>query len=248
VLEELLRRFNTRITIATLGASTTAIGVSQILLGQEPDFPIADIPIPPLGSLLLFAAFGLLMGLLGMAYSWAIVFCLASAKRMTRVPVELRAAAVGALVAVIAWYWPKLVGGGDPLTQMALDGAMVIATLPAILALRFVLGAVSYAAGTPGGLFAPLLVVGAQAGLLFGTLATEWLPQLGGDPRGFAVCGMAAFFAAVVRAPVTGIILVLEMTASSSQLLAMLAACCTSMLLPTLLRSEPIYDSLGKQS
>ena len=122
-----------------------------------------------------------------------------------------------------------------------------IAILPAFFAVRFALGAVSYAAGTPGGLFAPMLVLGAQAGLFFGYFATRWFPVAGTDPTAYAVTGMAAFFTAVVRCPVTGIILVIELTASDTQLLSMLAACFTAMLVPTLAGNPPIYDSLGSR-
>jgi CIC family chloride channel protein len=124
----------------------------------------------------------------------------------------------------------------------------MLAILPVMFAVRFALGAVSYAAGTPGGLFAPMLVLGAQAGLFYGTYAARWFPQLASDPASFAVTGMAAFFTATVRAPVTGIILVIELTASDTQLLAMLAACFTAMLVPTLVGNRPIYDSLGERT
>src|SRR5262249_2305293 len=102
----------------------------------------------------------------------------------------------------------------------------------------------SYAARTPGGLFAPMLVLGAQLGLLFGMLSRLIFPELDVQPVAFAVVGMAAFFTAAVRAPVTGIVLIIEMTASFSMLLPMLAACFTAMLVPTLLGEAPIYDSL----
>jgi CIC family chloride channel protein len=105
---------------------------------------------------------------------------------------------------------------------------------------------VSYAAATPGGLFAPLLVLGAQSGLMFGTVWDLWRPAATGPPAALAVVGMAAFFTAVVRAPVTGIVLVTEMTASFTLLLPMLAACFAAMLVPTLLGDEPIYDALRR--
>ena len=125
-----------------------------------------------------------------------------------------------------------------------------------IFVLRLGLGAVSYAAGTPGGLFAPMLVLGAQLGLFFGLLSRLAIPDLTIQPEALAVVGMAAFFTGVVRAPLTGIVLVTEMTASVTMLLPMLAACFVAMLVPTLLRDPPIYDSLreltlaaaGKQS
>jgi CIC family chloride channel protein len=112
---------------------------------------------------------------------------------------------------------------------------------------RFGLGAVSYAAATPGGLFAPMLVLGSQAGVLFGGACHLLLPSIAPDQIIFAVTGMAAFFAAVVGAPVTGIILVIELTGSHAPMLPMLAACFTAMLVPRLLRNEPIYHSLGER-
>ena len=102
----------------------------------------------------------------------------------------------------------------------------------------------SYAAGTPGGLFAPLLVLGSQSGLLLGILCFRWFPGIVAHPTELAVVGMAALFTAVVRAPVTGIILVIEMTGSFGLFLPMLGACFAAMLVPTLLRDPPIYDSL----
>jgi CIC family chloride channel protein len=103
---------------------------------------------------------------------------------------------------------------------------------------------VSYAAGVPGGLFAPMLVLGAQMGLMFGWLCDHWIPSATSSPTAYAIVGMAAFFAAVVRAPLTGIVLATEMTGNASLLLPMLASCFAAMAVPTLLRVPPIYDSL----
>ncbi|MFZ0836311.1 MAG: chloride channel protein, partial [Xanthobacteraceae bacterium] len=141
-----------------------------------------------------------------------------------------------------------LVGGGDPLAQAALAGVPALAILPALFLLRFYLGAISYAAATPGGLFAPLLVLGAQLGLFCGILFARWFPELSITPEAFAVVGMAALFTAIVRAPLTGIVLVIEMTAAFVLLLPMLAACFAAMLVATLLRDEPIYDSLRERT
>ena len=142
--------------------------------------------------------------------------------------------------------WP--VGGGDEITQRTLAGADSLVSVSAVFVIRFGLGTVSYAAGTPGGLFAPLLVLGAQFGLLFGAVCRMAFPGLNIQPEGFAVVGLAAFFTGVVRAPVTGIVLVTEMTANVTMLLPMLGACFTAMLLPTVLRDAPIYDSLREHT
>jgi chloride channel protein, CIC family len=169
---------------------------------------------------------------------------LAAANGLERWPVALRAALIGAAVGMLAWFAPELVGGGDAITQRTLTGANALAIVPLIFLLRFALGAVSYAARTPGGLFAPMLVLGAQVGLLFGILCRLLFPDLHIQPEGFAVVGMAAFFTGVVRAPLSGIVLVVEMTASVHMLLPLLSACFAAMLVPTLLHDPPIYESL----
>ena len=93
-----------------------------------------------------------------------------------------------------------------------------------------------------------MLVLGAQLGLFFGQLCQLVFPDLNIQPEAFAVVGMAAFFTGVVRAPLTGIVLVIEMTGSFTLLLPMLAACFAAMLVPTLLGDPPIYDSLRERT
>jgi chloride channel protein, CIC family len=245
VLEELIRRFDTRIAIAALGASCCAIASARILLGSAPDFNVEELAYPGLGSGLLFSALGILAGFAGMAYNAAILGGLNIAARVSWRP-EFRAAAIGGMVGILAWFAPGMIGGGDPITQRVLSGVESIALLPLFFGLRFLLGPSSYAAGTPGGLFAPMLVLGAQLGVLFAALCHLALPNFGASPAAFAIVGMAAFFTAVVRAPVTGIVLVTELTAGFTQLIPMLWASFAAMVIPTIFGSSPIYDSLSE--
>ncbi|WP_250466585.1 H(+)/Cl(-) exchange transporter ClcA [Caballeronia sp. GAFFF2] len=259
VLEELMRRFDTRTAVAALGASASAIAMARLMHGDLPDFHLPAQPFPGFGMTAAHLVLGVALGLLGTAYSRTILWTLDASDWLTRHPLIAsptrrafaRAAVIGAAVGLLAWFAPDLAGGGDVLTQRTLVGAGSIAGVTAILALRFVLGSVSYAAGTPGGLFAPMLVLGAQTGFVFGRICFDWFPGMSastGDIGTFAAVGMAAFFAAVVRSPMTGIVLVTEMTASFTLLLPMLTACFTAMLVPMLLRCPPIYDSLGERA
>ena len=248
VLEELVRRFDTRITIATLGASAGAIAIARVFLGDAPDFHVDTIPYPSFGTVPVHLALGLVAGCLGVVYNRAILGTVIVADRFHRLPVELRATLIGAVVGLIAWFAPGVVGGGDAITQRTLSGAETGAMLSGVFLLRFALGPLSYAAGTPGGLFAPILVLGSQSGLLFGNICYQWFPAVAANPTTLAIVGMAAFFTAVVRAPVTGIILVIEMTASFTLLLPMLSACFAAMLIPNLLGNAPIYDSLRERT
>src|SRR6516165_7588529 len=204
VLEELVQRFEHRIAIAALCASATAIAMARVLLGDAPDFSVAALPHGDAATRPLYFAFGALAGLLAVAYNRTLLATMAAANRLSRWPAEVRAGLVGAAVGVLAWLAPGLVGGGDGITQGVLAGATPLAAIPVAFLIRFALGAVSYAAGTPGGLFAPMLVLGAQFGFLCGAACQALFPDLNIQPEGFAVVGMAAFFAGVVRAPITG--------------------------------------------
>jgi chloride channel protein, CIC family len=248
VLEELVRKFELRIAIAALGASAAAISVARVFLGDAPDFQVQSFAPAHAATIPLYMALGALAGLAGVAYNRTLLAALAVTDRLARFPLELRAAVVGGGVGALAFFAPGVVGGGDPLTQSALAGVPALSILPIVFLLRFGLGAVSYAAGTPGGLFAPLLVLGAQLGLFFGLVCRIALPAFDVTPEAFAVVGMGALFTAIVRAPLTGIVLVIEMTAAFVLLLPLLAACFAAMLVATLLRDEPIYDSLRERT
>jgi chloride channel protein, CIC family len=248
VLEELVKRFEVRIAVAALGASATAIAVGRVLLGDAPDFHVETLAYPGAATKALCFVLGAVSGIAAIAYNRALLGTLAAADRLSRWPVELRAGLIGAVVGTLAWFAPQLVGGGDPITQRALTGAETLGVLPLLFLLRFGLGTLSYAAATPGGLFAPMLVLGAQLGLYVGMLCRIAFPHLDIQAEGFAVVGMAAFFTGVVRAPLTGIVLVTEMTGSVTMLLPMLGACFAAMLVPTLLRNDAIYDSLRERT
>ena len=165
---------------------------------------------------------GILTGALGALYNRAIVASVRVAEDLDRWPAGTVGALVGCVVGILVWFAPGVVGGGDDLTQDVLAGRVAIGALPLLFVVRFVLGPVSYGAGTPGGLFAPLLVIGAQIGFGCGWLAQRAFPELAPSPILFAIAGMAAFFTATVRSTLTGIVLVGEMTGTFSHALPML--------------------------
>jgi len=250
VFEELLRRFNVRIAVATLSACSAALAIMRALVGNHLVFSVPAIEINLFPGYLLFFIFGGLIGLLGVAYTQLIIASLNAADRMTGTPVELRAAAVGALVGLFAYFAPATVGGGESLVQAALtltsgDSAAIVAL---VLAMRFVLGPLSYAPGLPGGLFAPMLVIGAAAGALFGFAVGTVLPAVTIPLAAYVAVGMGALFVAVVGAPVTGIALVVEMTGATALFVPLLTACATALAVPTALGVRPIYDTLRERS
>lgn len=248
VLEELLRRFQLRTTVATLLASAAGFASSSLLTGgTEQMFQVGPLAEPQLSHAPGVLVLGIVAGLLGVLYNKSVLLGQDLAA-INPLPREVWAAIVGSGIAAVGFSAPRLIGGGDALTQEALLATGGILTALGILSVRFVLGVVSYTAATPGGLFAPMLVLGSQLGLLTGLLGQAVAPGWAPEPAALALIGMAAFFTATVRAPLTGIVLVTEMTGAANQLPPMLGACAIAMLVATALRDRPLYDALSARS
>lgn len=248
VLEELVRRFDVRATMATLLASGAGFASARLLLGGSGvEFPMPEPEPPSLSGVPMVLAVGVACGLLGWAYNHLVLASLRWADA-SRLPRELRAGLIGAAIGAHAFAAPDLVGGGDGLTQSALLAEGSLGAVAGVLLLRIALGVVSYAALTPGGLFAPMLVVGSHLGLVCGLLGRQLVPSWTPESSSLALIGIAAFFTATVRAPVTGLVLATELTGVTNQLPPMLGACAVAMVVATVLRSEPIYDALTSRA
>ncbi|MCF1709676.1 ClC family H(+)/Cl(-) exchange transporter [Tabrizicola sp. J26] len=242
VLEELVRRFETRIAVAALMASGGAIAVTRAVLGAAPDLPteavVQNLPTVHLS----FLGLGLIAGLMAVLYSRMLIATVDRVERLSWSPV-LRGMIVGSGVGLLTWALPGLTGPGDALTLRALHAIEPLEWLPWLIAFRLLFSVASYAVGTPGGIFAPLLVLGAELGLVVG-LGIEAVFHLGYDPRAYAVAGMAALFSGVVRAPLTGMIIVVEMTALPQLMLPLMLASAAAMGVATAAGVPPIYTSL----
>ncbi|GAA3373316.1 ClC family H(+)/Cl(-) exchange transporter [Streptomyces racemochromogenes] len=248
VCEEVTRTVRRRLVLLTLVGTASALACSRFLVGDAPVFPVAPTPVPPVWTLPLFLLFGAVAGLLGAAYAGLVVGTLSVCDRLTRVPPVARAAAIGAVVGLLMAYDPLLAGGGDPLSEALLAGAVpAVAVLAGCFAVRFVAGPLSYAAATPGGLFAPLLALGALWGSFAHAVTAPLLPPGAAGPGAFAAVGMAALFAGVVRAPFTGVVLVLEMTGATALVLPLLVASFAAVLAADAVESEPVYDRLRRR-
>lgn len=249
VIEE-LRRELSPITYGTaLIAAVSADVVARAFHGQIPSFHITGYPTPPLTTLPWVAVVGLLAGLGGVLFNRGLVGSLAMFQALPkRVPRWLRAGVVGVLIGLVAWWLPGVVGGGHGLAERILRGEFAATDLVPFVLLLFVakfgLTLLSYGCGVPGGIFAPMLVLGAMLGLLVGQMASVLTPGLAGAPAAFAVIGMAAYFTAVVRAPLTGVVLIVEMTANYEQMFALAVACLMAYVVAERLGDTPIYEAL----
>ena len=249
-IEEVTKSVRAMTVLATIVAASTAVGCVHLVLGNDSEFRLQAIDEPALAWLPLFVVFGLLTGCLGALYNTLVLWFLDRVTAVRRVPAVAKATLIGALIGLVMIVHPQAVGGGESLTQMLLGGErFAMAVIVGYLVLRFLAGPLSYSAPVVGGLFAPLLAVGALWGVLFvGAIDTVWPGDATSLAVPMAVVGMSAFFGATVRAPLTGMVLVIEMTASTAVLVPILAATGAAVLAAHLIGSPPIYDSLRQRS
>jgi chloride channel protein, CIC family len=247
VFEELTSSFTPWLLISTLAAASVAVWLMRLMLGNSLSFTVHQVSPTAIWNKWPFLTLGALLGALGAAYNAAIMGLLQVSDRMSRISSLNRAAIIGAVVGVCAWFVPGMVGGGDSLTQSILSNQFTIPLLTIIFLVRFGLGCWSYAAGAPGGLFAPMLVLGASSGALFAAIVNWMMPSAALSLGACAIVGMGALFTASVRAPLTGIVLAVEMTGRADLTLGLLGASLTAMLVTMLLQSEPIYESLKRR-
>jgi CIC family chloride channel protein len=173
-----------------------------------------------------------------------LVWSLSIFDRLRHLPPALIGVVVGSVVGLVALVAPGSVGGGNRLIERILAGEISLFPLVGFFLLRFVLTMASYGCGAPGGIFAPLLVLGSAIGLAIGRISADLLPHTLEHPESFAVVGMAAYFSAIVRAPLTGIVLIVEMTGNYSLVLPLLVACLASYGIADFLGDRPVYEAL----
>ncbi len=247
VIEELQREISPFTLVSSLIASVFAVAVSRIFTGQLPSFHIQGFPLPPLTALPLFALMGLFAGYAGVFFNGTLLWAMKYSSRL-RLKMWQKAAMVGAFTGFVGWWLPDALGGGHRIAESILRGDFTSTNLTIFLIIllvgKFCLTIAGYASGIPGGVFAPLLVFGAIIGQLFGHVSAAVFPSVGATPAAYAVVCMAAIFTSSIRAPLTGIVLILEMTGNQEQLFALILTCLVAYLVAEHARSSPLYDAL----
>lgn len=246
-VEELRREFPpTRRSIRAVSLATiTAVLVGIALAGPSPLLPVPATRNPSALELGLVIPFAMLVAVLGLAFNAALVATIdrsrAVVRRVGPLPIAL---AVGALIGALAWLVPPFTGGGEDLAHRLVEATPAAGLLAMLLVGRFVLFNASYSTGVPGGIFAPQLALGACAGLLAVVAGAKLSPTHGFSIVLWSIAGMAALLGATVRAPLTGVALVIEMTGCLPAGLMALLAAITADATARNLGGRPIYEAI----
>lgn len=237
-------RYSTSSVQALLVACVVADVVVRALLGDGVALVMGDVPSPPLSSLASIALVGALLGLVGWLFNASVIQALDRTARLGAGERLAAGVAVGALIGALTHLAPDFSGGGYASIRDALAGRILEVGLLLLFCGRFVLTVLCFSSGVPGGIFAPLVALGTIFGLWFGKLIPDGLPGGDVDPGVFMIAGAGALFASTVRAPVTGIVLAVELTGNFPLILPVTLACVSASIVAHALRGRPIYTVL----
>jgi chloride channel protein, CIC family len=250
VIEEMRPQF--KFTFLSFQSVMIASAMSDIvlrsLIGQGPDIVMPQYPSPQLSYLWVFLVFGSIFGLFGYLFNHLLIVSLNFFSGLRGWLYMFTGLIVGAIIGVLVLLFPDTTGGGYDIIPKAIQNTFPPMILLILFVARFGTTALSYGSGAPGGIFAPMLALGTLFGLWFGHFTHELFPAHVLHPGIFAVAGMGALFSATVRAPLTGIVLTVEMTLNYSQILPLILTCMSATIVAQGLGGKPIYTVLLRRT
>jgi H+/Cl- antiporter ClcA len=242
-MEEIFKYISPLVLLVTMVSAVTADFVSKLVFGMAPVFSFRTAMAIPFDFYWLLLLMGLVLGAAGSLYNLVLVKTIALYKKPRWLRASWRPMLPFLAAGVLALVFPAALGSGHAVVEK-LNPSTGVYTLLAIFAVKFLFSMISFGSGAPGGIFFPLLILGATIGAITGNIASAWLHV---DPalfNNFVIVAMAGYFSAIVRAPITGVVLLLEMTGSFVNLLPLLVVSLVAYVVADLLKSKPIYDSL----
>ncbi len=245
-LEELHKSFSPKVLLCALVSAITGDLVSAAFFGTSTVFDLAPVTLLPPSYYLLLGIIGAVLGLFGVLYNKILMNSLRLYDKI-RLPLQLRMMIPFAIAGVAGLFLPEILFGGHGIIEGLTAGKYALEFMCLLLAAKFLFSMASFGSGAPGGIFFPLLVLGALAGAIMGdvVIGLGFVPEL--YRTNFILLGMAGMFSAIVRAPLTGIILVVEMSGSFSQLLGLTVVSAVAYIVANACHSTPVYDSLLKR-
>ncbi|MFC3024886.1 H(+)/Cl(-) exchange transporter ClcA [Vibrio zhugei] len=249
VVEEMRPQF--RYTLISIKAVIISAVMSNIVFryinGQEAVITMPQYHAPELTSLGLFLLLGILFGIFGVIFNSLITKSqdfFAKLHHNNRKRFLLVGGAIGGCFGLMLLYMPQITGGGIWLIPNITEGGYAAGFLLLLFIGRIVTTLVCFGSGAPGGIFAPMLALGTLFGYAFGLIVHNIFPGMDMEPGMFAIAGMGALFAATVRAPVTGILLVIEMTNNYYLVLPLIITSLGAVIFAQMLGGQPIYSQL----
>jgi chloride channel protein, CIC family len=246
-LEEIVGDLNAPVMGAVVLASATAWMVLRVLLGDHPLFKVPQYHLVHPAEFAVYAALGVAGGLVSAAFAKLLLGIRERFLRFPRNTAWFHPVAGGLLVGIMGWFVPQVLGVGYGFVGDALNGNMAFKMMLLLVVLKLFAVTTSYASGNAGGIFGPALFIGAMLGGSVGTVAHHFFPGYTASPGAYALVGMGAVFAGVVRAPMTSVLMIFEMTQDYAVIVPLMIANLISLFIASRIQHEPIYEALAVQ-
>jgi chloride channel protein, CIC family len=246
-LEEVMGDLHAPVLGSVVLASATSWAVLRLLLGNNPLFHVPQYELVNPAEFAVYAVLGVLGGFLSVAFTKLL---LGMRQRFLLLPHKTRwwhPVTGGIVVGVMGWFVPQVLGVGYAYVGDALNGSMAFKLMVVLVVLKLFAITTSYASGNAGGIFGPSLFLGAMLGGSVGYVAHQFFPAYTATPGAYALVGMGALFAGIVRAPMTSVLMIFEMTRDYTVIVPLMIANLASLFISSRLQKQPIYEALAHQ-
>jgi CIC family chloride channel protein len=246
-LEEITGDLYAPVMGAVVLASATAWMVLRVFLGDHPLFKVPQYQLVHPAEFAVYAVLGVAGGVVSAAFTKILLGIRARFLRFPLKTVWFQPAVGGLIVGLMGWFVPQVLGVGYGYVGEALNGRMAFQLMALLVVLKLLAVTTSYATGNAGGIFGPSLFIGAMLGGTLGTIAHHFFPDYTATPGAYALVGMGAVFAGVVRTPMTSVLMIFEMTQDYAVIVPLMIANLVSLFVASQLQQEPIYEGLAIQ-
>jgi len=248
VIEEVIGRWSAGILGSVVLSAISSVVIMRWFLGSEPLFRIPAVQLKHPAELIAYAILGVVGGLASVAFASGISILRPKCKALPLWTQYFQPAFAGLLIGVIAVMGaPQVMGAGYEYIDQAMHGQFTWQFLAILAGLKIVATLLSFVSGTPGGMFAPTLFIGAMLGAAVGGVQHAFLPHLAGSTATYALVGMGVLFAGFLRAPMTSVFMVLEVSGNYSIIVPVIVANTFAYVISRGLQPTPIFDLLTRQ-
>ncbi len=246
-LEEIVGDLHAPVLGSVVLASATSWIVLRLLLGNNPLFKVPQYELVHPLELAIYAVLGVAGGLVSVAFTKLLLGMRERFLRFPQKTVWFQPLAGGLLVGVMGWFVPQVLGVGYGYVGDVLNGRMAFKLMVLLVVLKLLAVTTSYASGNAGGIFGPALFIGAMLGGAVGTVAHHLLPAYTARPGAYALVGMGAVFAGVIRTPMTSVLMIFETTHDYAVIVPLMISNLVSFFISSRLQRQPIYEALAIQ-
>ena len=246
-LEEVVGDLHAPVLGSVVLASATSWAMLRLLLGNDPLFKVPQYQLVNPSEFVIYAVLGVAGGLVSVAFTKLLLGMRERFLKFPRKTLPFQPIVGGMLVGVMGWFVPQVLGVGYEHVGAVLNGGMALRLMVLLLVLKLFAVTTSYASGNAGGIFGPSLFLGAMLGGAIGSAAHSLFPHYAATPGAYALVGMGTVFAGIVRAPMTSVVMIFEITRDYAVIVPLMISNLVSLFIASRFQKQPIYESLARQ-